>query len=66
MTIPAAQDPSFGFAPGDHVCAFYNGRRGILDDIVVDYATRGLQDGNQVFCMVDDPASVRSRVPSHS
>src|ERR1700761_4005846 len=64
MTIPAAQDPSLGFAPGDHVCAFYNGGRNMLDDIVVDYVTRGLQAGNQVFCMVDDPASVQSRVPA--
>jgi hypothetical protein len=24
MTIPAAQDPSLGFVPGDHVCAFYS------------------------------------------
>jgi hypothetical protein len=64
MTIPAADDPSFGFAPGDHVCAFYNGGRKMLDDIVVDYVTRGLEAGNQVFCMVDEPASVQSRVPS--
>jgi hypothetical protein len=42
MAIPAAEDPSFGFAPGDHVCAFYNRGRS----------------------MVDDPASVRSRVPA--
>lgn len=64
MTIPAVQDPSFGFAPGDHVCAFYSGSRNMLDDIVIDYITRGLQDGDRVFCMVDDPASVRSRVPA--
>ena len=64
MTIPAVQDPSFGFAPGDHVCAFYSGSRNMLGDIVVDYITRGLQDDNQVFCMVDDPAAVQSRVPA--
>jgi hypothetical protein len=64
MTIPAAQDPGLGFAPGDHVCAFYNGSRNMLDDIVVDYVTRGLEAGNQVFAMVDDPAAVRRRVPS--
>jgi hypothetical protein len=23
MTSPASQDPSLGFLPGDHVCAFY-------------------------------------------
>jgi hypothetical protein len=64
MTIPATQDPSLGFAPGDHVCAFYSGSRNMLGDIVVDYITRGLQDGNQVFCMVDDPSAVQSRVPA--
>lgn len=64
MTIPSVQDPSFGFAPGDHVCAFYSGSRNMPGDIVVDYITRGLQDDNQVFCMVDDPAAVQSRVPA--
>src|ERR1700761_983973 len=63
MTIPAVQDPSFGFAPGDHVCAFYSGSRNMLDDIVVDYITTGLADGDQVFCMVDQPAAVRDRIP---
>jgi len=62
MTIPAAQDPSLGFAPGDHVCAFYSGSRNMLDDIVVDYVTRGLEAGNKVFCMVDKPSAVRGRV----
>ncbi len=64
MTIPAAQDPRFGFAPGDHVCAFYSGSQNVLDDIVVDYVTRGLQAGNKVFCMVDQPAAVRDRIPA--
>jgi hypothetical protein len=63
MTVPATRDPSFGFAPGDHVCAFYNGSRNLLDDIVVDYVIKGLQAGDQVFGMVDDPAAIRSRIP---
>src|SRR6201999_3771060 len=63
MTIPAVQDPSFGFVPGDHVCAFYSGSRNVLGDIVVDYVTRGLEAGNKVFCMVDEPSAVRSRIP---
>lgn len=63
MTIPASQDPSLGFAPGDHVCAFYSSSRNMLDDIVVDYITKGLQAGNKVFCMVDQPSAVHSRVP---
>jgi hypothetical protein len=62
MEIPAAQEPSLGFAPGDHVCAFYSGSRNVLDDIVVDYITKGLEAGDRVFCMVDQPSSVQSRV----
>src|SRR6201996_9716742 len=65
MTIPAVQDPSFGFAPGDHVCAFYSGTRNVLDDIVVDYITKGLHAGDKVFCMVDQPSAVRTRIPAH-
>jgi MEDS: MEthanogen/methylotroph, DcmR Sensory domain len=64
MTIPAAQDPSLGFVPGDHVCAFYSSSRNVLDDIVVDYITKGLQGGNKVFCMVDQPSAVQGRVPT--
>jgi hypothetical protein len=64
MTIPAAQDPSLGFVPGDHVCAFYSSSRNVLDDIVVDYITKGLQAGNKVFAMVDQPAAVHARVPA--
>src|SRR5580658_3354629 len=63
MAIPAAQDPSLGFVPGDHVCAFYSSSRNLLDDIVVDYVTNGLQEGNRVFCMVDQPSAVQGRVP---
>jgi MEDS: MEthanogen/methylotroph, DcmR Sensory domain len=63
MTIPAPQDPSLEFTPGDHVCAFYSSSRNVLDDIVVDYITRGLSAGNKVFCMVDQPSTVHSRVP---
>jgi hypothetical protein len=63
MTTSAVQDPGFGFVPGDHVCAFYSGSRSVLDDIVVDYITNGLQAGSQVFCMVDRPSDVQSRVP---
>jgi hypothetical protein len=57
-----AQSPDLGFQPGDHVCAFYNGSRNVLDDIVVDYVTKGLKAGDKVFCMVDEPATVHSRV----
>jgi hypothetical protein len=62
MRIPASQDPSLGFLPGDHVCAFYSGSRNVLDDIVVDYVTKGLAAGNKVFCMVDQPSAVQGRI----
>src|SRR5580692_6083148 len=62
MTIPASQDPGLGFLPGDHVCAFDSGSRNVLDDIVVDYINKGLEAGNKVFCMVDQPSAVRSRI----
>jgi hypothetical protein len=62
MTIPASQDPSLGFLPGDHVCAFYSSSRNVLDDIVVDYITKGLAAGNKVFCMVDQPSAVQGRI----
>lgn len=64
MTVPAPQVPSLGFVPNDHVCAFYHSSRNVLDDIVVDYITKGLQAGNKVFCMVDQPSTVRSRIPA--
>jgi hypothetical protein len=64
MTVPAPREPNLGFVPNDHVCAFYSSSRNVLDDIVVDYVTKGLQAGMQVFCMVDDPAAVQSRVPA--
>jgi len=63
MTAPAARDPGLGFVPGDHVCAFYSSSRNVLDDIVVDYIAEGLQAGNKVFAMVDQPSSVHGRVP---
>jgi hypothetical protein len=64
MTTAAAQNPDLGFVPGDHVCAFYSSSRNLLDDIVVDYITKGLQAGNKVFCMVDEPSAVQARVPA--
>ena len=64
MATSAVQDPGFGFVPGDHVCAFYSSRRNALDDIVVDFVTNGLRAGSKVFCMVDRPSPVRSRIPA--
>jgi len=51
MTIPASQDPSLGFVPGDHAGAFYSGSRNVLDDSVVDYVTEGLAGGSRVCCI---------------
>ena len=62
MATSAMQDPGFGFIPGDHVCAFYSSRQNPLDDIVVDFVTNGLEAGSKVFCMVDRPSQVRSRI----
>jgi hypothetical protein len=64
MATSAVQDPGFGFVAGDHVCAFYSSRRNPLDDLVIDFVTNGLQAGSQVFCMVDRPSQVRSRIPA--
>ena len=63
MTLPAGT-PDLGFQAGDHVCAFYNSSSSsAVDDIVVDYLARGLQDGHKCFGMVDEPAAVRQRIP---
>jgi hypothetical protein len=53
------------FQVGDHVCAFYNGGGSILDDIVVDYASKGLRAGNKCACLsfADTASSVRDRIP---
>jgi MEDS: MEthanogen/methylotroph, DcmR Sensory domain len=58
-----AGSPELGFHTGDHVCAFYNGSSNSLDDIVVDYLSKGLEAGNKCICMVDDPPAVESRIP---
>jgi MEDS: MEthanogen/methylotroph, DcmR Sensory domain len=54
-----------GFKPGDHVCAFYNGGASYLDDVVVDFVSKGLRGGDKCICFVDRPSSVRERIPSH-
>ena len=53
------------FQVGDHVCAFYNGGGSALDDIVVDYLSRGLRAGNKCACFsfADTASSVRDRIP---
>ena len=61
---PRATDiPDLGFQVGDHVCAFYSGGSASLDDIVVDFVSRGLRAGNKCVCFIDTPSSVRDRIP---
>lgn len=63
MSLPLLADsPDLGFQPGDHICAFYNGNKNLLDDIVVDFVSKGLQDGSKCICFLDDPTSVQERV----
>ena len=61
--VLGTESPDFGFQTGDHVCAFYNGSSNSLDDIVVDYLSKGLEAGNKCFGMVDEPSSVHGRIP---
>lgn len=63
MGLRASETPDLGFQVGDHVCAFYSGGGNLLDDIVVDYLSRGLRAGDKCFCMIDTPSSVRDRIP---
>jgi hypothetical protein len=64
MTLPPlAGSPDLGFQAGDHICAFYNGGNA-LDDIVVDFLSKGLAAGNKCICFMDSPSPVRDRIPS--
>ena len=56
------QAPELDFRPGDHVCAFYTGGS-FLDDIVVDFISKGLRAGNKCICFIDSPSPVRDRIP---
>ena len=64
MSVHAPDTAEFGFQVGDHVCAFYNGGNS-LNDIVVDYALKGLQAGDKCVCFIDTASSVRARVPAN-
>jgi MEDS: MEthanogen/methylotroph, DcmR Sensory domain len=64
MTLPPlAGSPGLDFQVGDHICAFYNGGNA-LDDIVVDFLSKGLAAGNKCICFMDSPSPVRDRIPS--
>lgn len=59
----STQRPQLGLQPGDHVCAFYNGARGHLDDIVVDFISQGLREQNKCIGFIDEHTSVEARIP---
>ncbi len=63
MALRVPDIPDLSFQTGDHVCAFYNGESKLLDDIVVDFVSRGLRAGNKCICFLDSPSSVRDRIP---
>jgi len=63
MSPPAPDSAELGFQVGDHVCGFYNGGNS-LDDIVVDYVSKGLEAGDKCVCFIDTASSVRARVPA--
>jgi hypothetical protein len=58
-----AESSDLFFRPGDHICAFYNGGESNLDDIVVDFVSKGLQSGDKCICFMDDPTGVQGRIP---
>jgi hypothetical protein len=62
--LPQVESPGLDFRPGDHICAFYNGGENNLDDIVVDFVSKGLQSGDKCICFMDAPAGVQARIPS--
>jgi hypothetical protein len=45
MSPRALDIADLGFQVGDHVCACYNEGGNALDDIFVDYVSKGLQAG---------------------
>jgi hypothetical protein len=65
MSPRALDIADLGFQVGDHVCAFYNEGGNALDDIFVDYVSKGLQAGNKCvsFSFADTASSVRDRIP---
>jgi hypothetical protein len=65
MDSQALDIADIDFQVGDHVCAFYNGGGNALDDIVVDYVSKGLQAGNKCACLsfADTASSVLDRIP---
>ncbi len=63
MTSQTLGKLDLGFRPGDHVCAFYNGDGDVLNNIVVDFLSKGLRAGDKCLCFIDAPSPVRERIP---
>jgi len=63
LALRISDSPGLGLQVGDHVCAFYNGGSNLLDDIVVDFVSKGLRAGDKCICFVDSPSPVRDRIP---
>lgn len=63
MTSQTPGQLDLGFRPGDHVCAFYNGDGNVLDNVVADFLSKGLQAGDKCLCFIDAPSPVRERIP---
>jgi MEDS: MEthanogen/methylotroph, DcmR Sensory domain len=57
------QSPQLGLQAGDHICAFYNGGgSGDLDDIVVDFISKGLRAKHKCIGFIDKHAPVQARI----
>lgn len=65
MNSRAPDIADLGFKVSDHICAFYNEASNSLDDIVVDYVSKGLRAGNKCACFTfaHTASSVRDRIP---
>jgi hypothetical protein len=63
LTLQTSGSPDLELKSGDHVCAFYNGSGNVLDDIVVDFVSKGLRAGDKCVCFIDAPSPVRERIP---
>lgn len=64
MGSRAADIPDLGFQAGDHVCAFYSGGSASLQDVAVDFVSRGLHAGDKCVCFIDTPSLVRDQIPA--
>ena len=56
MTTVPFGIPGLSLLPGDHVCAFYRGRRA-RDEILLPFLAEGLRAGEKCMCVVDTSSS---------